>query len=152
MVDYRTWLLDVARWLKDVNDHEVKDLVSHFIDYQNALSTLSHDKLQLYKAYLLRDLNHFKEHRENYDSLAWQEFQDLIWYELAQLEDRTQLEWQALLKDFQYDGMYKAGDSIALGRLVCKNCSHNFDVFYAQTILPCTECGGEHFMRKPLHP
>ncbi|CCQ12501.1 hypothetical protein PALB_34400 [Pseudoalteromonas luteoviolacea B = ATCC 29581] len=152
MFDYQQWLEQFSKWLKDVEEHEVKSLVTAFIDYQKAFSELSQDKLQQYKLYLQRDLVHYNAHRDSYADLAWQELQDSLWYELSQLEDRTQLEWRALSNDFQHDGLYKAGDSIALGQLVCKNCHHSFDVYYAQTILPCTECGQEVFVRKALHP
>ncbi|MFC0118517.1 zinc ribbon-containing protein [Pseudoalteromonas xiamenensis] len=152
MFEYRQWLEQFSTWLKDVNEHEVKDLVARFMEYQDAFSKLSADRIAEYRMYLLRDLEHFNTHRDKYSELAWQEFQDSLWYELSQLEDRTQLEWHALLKDFEHDGVYKAGDSIALGRLVCKNCGHNYDVFYAQTVLPCTECGQALFVRKALHP
>ncbi|MFC3033781.1 hypothetical protein ACFOEE_14760 [Pseudoalteromonas fenneropenaei] len=152
MADYQGLLKQFAAWLQDVNEHEVKQLIVKFIAYQQALQQLSEDKLQLYSDYLKRDFAHFKQHHQEYNEIALQELRDTIWYELAQLEDRTQLEWQALQGDFQHQGKYKAGEAIALGQLVCKNCGHCHDVYYAQAILPCNECGGEEFIRKALHP
>ncbi|CAH9049507.1 hypothetical protein PSECIP111951_01279 [Pseudoalteromonas holothuriae] len=152
MSSYKSWLSQFIDWVNDVKDHEVDDLVEKFIEHQSALKQLSQEKLALYKSYLNRDLAHLKEHQKYYDDLAWQELKASIWYELAQLEDRTQLEWQALVQDFNHKGTYKCGEWIAMGQLVCKNCDNKLDVFYASEIMSCSECGHDEFIRKALSP
>ncbi|MCF6437073.1 MULTISPECIES: zinc ribbon-containing protein [Pseudoalteromonas] len=152
MADYQKWLSQFTDWLKDVKEHEVDDLVEKFMEHQQALKNLSQEKLATYKRYLRRDLAHLKDYNKYYDDLAWQELKASIWYELAQLEDRTQLEWHSLLQDFDHKGTYKQGEWIAMGQLVCKNCGNKSDVFYASEIMPCSECGHGEFVRRALSP
>ncbi|TMO56253.1 zinc ribbon-containing protein [Pseudoalteromonas phenolica] len=152
MAGYKKWLDDFSYWLKDIKDHEVEDLVNQFVEKQQALKTFSEEKLKAYSHYLKRDLKHLEDEYRNPDDIAWQELKAGMLFELAQLEDRTQLEWQALLKDFEHDGVYKAGEWIAMGQLVCKNCHHTTDVLYASEIKACSQCEHHEFSRKALSP
>ena len=144
MADYKTWLNELTTWLKDVKDHEVKDAMTRFVESEQALKDLGKEKYGLYKSYLQRDIEHVQENESHYNSLAWQE--------LSHIEDKTQLEWQSLSQDFKHNGMYHAGEWIAMGTLVCKNCTHSFDIYHATQITPCIECDGIYFSRKALQP
>ena len=152
MADYKSWLSDLSAWLKDVKDHELKDAMEKFVKSEQALTDLGHETLNQYRDYLQRDIDHIKENDSHYDSLAWLELKESLWYELSHIEDKTQLEWQALNQDFQHNGVYQEGEWIAMGTLVCKNCQHSYDVYHATQITPCTECGGIYFRRKALQP
>ena len=55
-------------------------------------------------------------------------------------------------EDFKHNGVYHAGEWIAMGTLVCKNCTHSFDIYHATQITPCIECDGIYFSRKALQP
>lgn len=152
MSGYKQWLAQFNDWLKDVKSHELDDLIERFVEHQDALQQWSKDKMQQYRYYLGRDLEHFQSHQREYNELAWQELKASIWYELSQLEDRTQLEWQAIIQDFEHDGVYKEGEWIAMGQLVCKNCGNKLEVFFASEIDPCSECEHTEFTRKALSP
>jgi len=152
MANYEKWLDDFSSWIKDVKEHEVDDLITKFIERQNALKAFSQHKINDYSYYLRRDLKEFETQRMNADDIAWQELKAGLLYELAQLEDRTQLEWQALLKDFQHNGVYNAGEWIAMGQLVCKNCGQTTEILYASEIKACSQCEHSFFIRKALSP
>ncbi|MFY8272801.1 zinc ribbon-containing protein [Pseudoalteromonas sp. SSDWG2] len=152
MADYRQWLSKFSDWLKDVNDHEVKEMVQTFVESKQALKDLSKDKYEQYKLYLQRDIDHFIEHEKHYNALAWEELKESLWYELAHIEDKSQLEWLALSQDFKHKGVYRSGEWIAMGTLVCQNCHYQEDVYHASEIKPCPECGGVHFNRQALQP
>ncbi|GAA62805.1 hypothetical protein P20311_0578 [Pseudoalteromonas sp. BSi20311] len=152
MADYRTWLSDLTDWLKDVKEHEVKAAVKRFIESEQALKDLGEEKYQLYRNYLMRDISHLQENNNYYNSLAWQELKESLWFELSHIEDKTQLEWQSLSEDFKHNGVYHAGEWIAMGTLVCKNCNHSYDVYHATQIIPCTQCDGIYFSRQALQP
>ncbi|MGO2010718.1 MAG: zinc ribbon-containing protein [Pseudoalteromonas sp.] len=152
MADYKTWLTDLSAWLKDVKDHELKDAMDKFVESEQALKQLGQDKVNLYREYLKRDLDHIQENDKHYDSLAWQELKESLWFELSHIEDKTQLEWQALSQDFKHNGVYHQGEWIAMGTLVCKNCHHSYDIYHATEITPCSNCGGIYFSRKALQP
>ncbi len=152
MADYKAWLDKLAAWLKDVKEHEVKDLVARFLEAEQSAKELGQEKYREYKEYLKRDLAHFMENREQYGDVAWEELKEALWYELAQMEDKSQLEWQALVQDFKHNGQYHEGEWIAMGTLVCKNCGHSRDIYHATQITACPECDGILFSRKALQP
>lgn len=152
MADYKTWLTDLSAWLKDVKDHELKDAMKKFVESEQALKQLGQDKVNLYREYLKRDIDHIQENDKHYDSLAWQELKESLWFELSHIEDKTQLEWQALSQDFKHNGVYHQGEWIAMGTLVCKNCHYSYDIYHATEITPCSNCGGIYFSRKALQP
>ena len=152
MADYKAWLTDLSAWLKDVKDHEFKDAMDKFVESEQALKELGQEKLTLYREYLKRDIEHIKENDNYYSSLAWQELKESLWFELSHIEDKTQLEWQALNQDFKHNGVYHQGEWIAMGTLVCKNCSHSYDIYHATQIRACSQCDGIYFSRKALQP
>ncbi len=131
MADYQKWLDQFSDWLKDVKEHEIDDLSKRFWEAQSALKDYTKQTYDDYSYYLKRDLEHLLENKSFYDEAAWSELKANILFEISQLEDRTQLEWSALLKDFEHQGIYKEGEWIALGQLVCKNCGYKLDVYYA---------------------
>jgi hypothetical protein len=152
VADYKAWLTDLSAWLKDVKDHEFKDAMDKFVESEQALKELGQEKLTLYREYLKRDIEHIKENDNYYSSLAWQELKESLWFELSHIEDKTQLEWQALNQDFKHNGVYHQGEWIAMGTLVCKNCSHSYDIYHATQIRACSQCDGIYFSRKALQP
>ncbi|MBQ4838779.1 MULTISPECIES: zinc ribbon-containing protein [Pseudoalteromonas] len=152
MADYKHWLDDFSKWFKDVKEHELKKMVDEFIKEEQRWREFGKNKLNDYKHYFKRDLQHISQHHDHYQGVAWEEFKESILYELAYLEDRTQLEWQALMSDFAHDGVYKEGEWIALGQLVCKNCGNKTDVYHTLEIKACSECGHDTFLRKALTP
>ncbi len=152
MADYQKWLDQFSDWLKDVKEHEIDDLSKRFWEAQSALKGYTKQTYDDYSYYLKRDLEHLLENKSFYDEAAWSELKANILFEISQLGDRTQLEWSALLKDFEHQGIYKEGEWIALGQLVCKNCGYKLDVYYAIKIPACSECGHGEYTRKALAP
>ena len=70
MADYKAWLGDLTKWLKDVKDHEVKDAVTRFVESEQALKDLGQERYALYKSYLQRDIEHVQENESHYNSPA----------------------------------------------------------------------------------
>ena len=85
MADYKAWLSDLSAWLKDIKDHEVKDAVTRFVESEQALKNLGEEKYQLYRNYLKRDIAHLSENDSHYNSLAWQELKESLWFELSHI-------------------------------------------------------------------
>lgn len=52
-----------------------------------------------------------------------------LWRELADIKDKTQLEWREVFQDLNHHGVYHSGEVVGLGRLVCEKC---------HTVLPST--------------
>ena len=152
MADYwKSWLSDLSAWLKDVKDHELKDAMEKFVESEQALKDLGQEKLNQYRDYLQRDIEYIKENDSHYDSLAWLELKESLWYELSHIEVNP-ARMASLKPRFSTQWCLSRGEWIAMGTLVCKNCQHSYDVYHATQITPCTECGGIYFRRKELQP
>lgn len=86
------------------------------------------------------------------DSVFLRVIKESVWQELADITDKTQLEWQALFKDVSHHGVYHSGEVVGLGNLVCENCHHHM-AFYTPEVLPlCPKCEHDQFQRQPFQP
>ena len=56
------------------------------------------------------------------------------------------------VEDFEHDGIYKAGDIIGFGELVCQQCDEKIHIMHVSEVAVCAKCGGESFTRLPLDP
>ncbi|HBC8113725.1 TPA: zinc ribbon-containing protein [Raoultella planticola] len=104
-----------------------------------------------------RDLEEFaRSYEESQDELTDSVFMRVIkeslWQELADITDKTQLEWREVFQDLNHHGVYHSGEVVGLGNLVCEHCHYNLAV-YTPDILPrCPKCGHDQFQRRPFEP
>lgn len=125
--------------------------------YLDAASDMTKDQWALISEYVKRDLEEFaseyEESQEDFENSPFYiSIQDSIWRGLAEITDRTQLEWHELLNDMRHDGVYKSGEMVGLGRLVCNQCGNEEYYTHPQEIEPCRKCGYTFFSRKQLRP
>ncbi len=121
--------------------------------YLEAAGDLTRDEIALISQYVRRDLSQFADAPGGYkDSAFYAALKESIWGGLLELTDRSQLEWQELLADVSHKGIYRAGDMMGLGVLVCEQCGHRRNVLHPEKLTPCVQCGGESFTREPLAP
>ncbi len=83
------------------------------------------------------------------DELA---LKDTAWSWLADVTDRTQVEWQELADELEHKGVYRAGDWVGLGVLVCDHCEWRHTVLHPEQLGTCPECGADEYHREPLSP
>ncbi|WP_350238181.1 zinc ribbon-containing protein [Pectobacterium colocasium] len=104
-----------------------------------------------------RDLEEFaRSYNESQDAFTDSVFMRVIkeslWQELADITDKTQLEWREIFKDVNHHGVYHSGEVVGLGNLVCENCHHHI-AFYTPEVLPlCPKCSHDLFHRQPFQP
>ncbi|MBN3262539.1 MULTISPECIES: zinc ribbon-containing protein [Pectobacterium] len=104
-----------------------------------------------------RDLEEFgRSYSENQneftDSVFMRVIKESLWQELADITDKTQLEWREIFKDVNHHGVYHSGEVVGLGNLVCENCHHHI-AFYTPEVLPlCPKCSHDLFHRQPFQP
>lgn len=104
-----------------------------------------------------RDLEEFaRSYEESQDELTDSVFMRVIkeslWQELADITDKTQLEWHEVFQDLNHHGVYHSGEVVGLGNLVCEHCHYHLAV-YTPDILPrCPKCGHDQFQRRPFEP
>ncbi|MCC9266141.1 zinc ribbon-containing protein, partial [Bacillus velezensis] len=100
-----------------------------------------------------RDLEEFarsyNESQDEFtDSVFMRVIKESLWQELADITDKTQLEWREIFKDVNHHGVYHSGEVVGLGNLVCENCHHHI-AFYTPEVLPlCPKCSHDLFHRQ----
>ncbi|PQH25440.1 hypothetical protein C5T93_15320 [Raoultella ornithinolytica] len=118
---------------------------------------LTHREIETLTKAVRRDLEEFaRSYEESQDELTDSVFMRVIkeslWQELADITDKTQLEWREVFQDLNHHGVYHSGEVVGLGNLVCEHCHYHLAV-YTPDILPrCPKCGHDQFQRRPFEP
>ncbi|KEP73224.1 hypothetical protein HR12_16210, partial [Microbacterium sp. SUBG005] len=105
-----------------------------------------------------RDLEEFaRSYEESQDEIADSVFMRVIkeslWQELADITDKTQLEWREVFQDLNHHGVYHSGEVVGLGNLVCGESATTISPFYTPEVLSlCPKCGHDQFQRRPFEP
>lgn len=149
---YEALLEEVVETLKQ-SPEEVDHILETSGKVVAAANDLTKDELALISAYVKSDLKEFAEnYEEEKSSPFYVMIANSIWQGLLEITDKTKVEWVELFQDLEHQGLYKAGDMIGLGTLVCENCGHRVDYNHATEIVPCIRCGKTAFSRLPLKP
>lgn len=148
---------DLSNWfeeMKEIQKPRVIELVKRAKLYANAVENMSEEKVNQFTDNLKHDLHDF--YQQNQSQVKHSTYLGLLnetlWENLAQLTDKSQVEWAELVEDFEHDGQYKTGDIIGFGELVCQQCDEKVHVMHVSEVPECANCGGESFIRLPLDP
>jgi len=161
MADKKEYLLEVYQnlnaWLnevKEIQKPKVIELLAKAKLYAKALEDMSEEKLSQFVDNFRHDLHDFYQQNQSQaqHSIYLGLLNEALWLNLAQLTDKSQVEWAELLDDFDHDGIYHRGDIIGFGELCCEQCQHTLKVFHASELGVCANCGGDSFTRLPLNP
>ena len=121
--------------------------------YLEAAGDLTQDELALIAAYVTRDRGNYDESRAEVPESAFMlALKDTVWSWLADVTDRAQVEWSELADELEHKGVYRAGDWVGLGVLVCDHCEWRHTVLHPQQLGTCPECGANEYHREPLSP
>ena len=141
---YQQWLnqlSDAVRQAKEQQVTQLFELGETIKAYLKAGSDLTAYETTLFLETLKR-----QSAEEELPSL-WPE---ALWYELSQVTDKTQLEWQELAQDFRHKGVYFQGEMVGMGRYRCEKCLTHIDYTHPAELLACSHCGGVQFFREGL--
>lgn len=153
---YRELLASLTERLKN-GERDIDQLVASAEKRLDEAGELTRDELLQLKQAVRRDLEEFarsyQESREEFsDSVFMRVIKESLWQELADITDKTQLEWREVFKDVSHHGVYHSGEVVGLGNLVCEKCHHHL-AFYTPEVLPrCPKCGHDQFQRRPFEP
>ncbi|MEZ3499897.1 zinc ribbon-containing protein [Pantoea sp. KPR_PJ] len=86
------------------------------------------------------------------DSLFMRIIRESLWKELADITDKSQLEWREVFQDLHHHGVYQSGEVVGLGNLVCEKCHFTRAIYTPETLTRCPECGHDQFQRQPFEP
>ncbi len=148
---------DISNWLdemKELQKPKIIELVTRAKSYAKAAENMSEEKVNQFTDNLKYDLHDF--YQQNQSQVKHSTYLGLLnetfWSSLAQLTDKSQVEWAELVEDFEHDGIYKAGDIIGFGELVCQQCDEKIHIMHVSEVAVCAKCGGDSFTRLPLDP
>lgn len=147
----------LSQWLTDVKQHEVTqivELVEHAKVIIKAAEALPEDKIKQFVENFKWDLHDFyqQSQEEIQHSLYLGLMNESFWAVMANITDKSQVEWAELCEDFDHSGDYQVGDAIGFGILECKKCHKRINISHLSEVAPCLHCGNHHFVRHSLTP
>ncbi len=150
-------LEQLSNWLDDVKEHEVTqmvELVEQAKLYAKAAESIPEEKVGQFVDNLKHDLSEFYQQMksESQHSVYLGILNESWWATLAEMTDKSQVEWSELTEDLAHDGVYHTGDYIGFGEIECQKCHHIQTVTHFSEVLQCTECGHNTFQRHGLAP
>jgi predicted Zn-ribbon and HTH transcriptional regulator len=149
---YEELLSDVVETLKHSPD-EINHVIENSEKVVEAASDMTKDELALVSAYVKSDLQEFANNFEKSKSGPFYlMISNTIWQSLLEITDRTKVEWVEFFKELEHQGVYKSGELIGLGNLVCEKCGYKTQYNHVTEIKPCSQCGHDEFTRQPLKP
>lgn len=155
------WFSDInnklTHWLDAVQHNELLD-ISAFIEQVKVAATqvenVSEEKLAQFSENLKQDLIEFYQQSNNEakHSVYLAVLSEVWWKTLADMSDKSQIEWAELSDDLKNDGQYKKGDVIGFGVLACQQCQEVTHITHYTIVDSCIHCGNDTFNRLLLEP
>ena len=147
----------LSDWLQDAKDNEVTkmvEVVEQAKKYAQAAEDLPETRITQFIDNLRHDFNEFYSQfkRDRDHSIYLGLLNESLWSTLAEMTDKSQVEWAELQEDFAHDGIYHAGDYIGFGELVCLNCENKQTITHFSEVVACNQCGHEQFRRQAFAP
>jgi hypothetical protein len=144
-------------WIEDVKQHEVTnmvDVIAHAKALALAAETLPEEKVKQFINNLRYDFHQFYLHYQSDmdNSIFIGLMNESLWAKLAQMTDKSQVEWCEFYEDIQHEGQYSSGEYIGFGELECKQCHDKSSFLRFSKINNCQHCNGSHFIRNAFRP
>ncbi|MCE0488832.1 zinc ribbon-containing protein [Pantoea sp. Mb-10] len=154
--EYRTTLATLTQRLEQ-GDRDVDALVDEAESQLIAKQTLTPAEVNAVMSAVRRDLQEFAlSYQESStgveDSVFFRVIRESIWKELADITDKSQLEWREVFQDLRHHGVYQSGEVVGLGNLVCEKCGFTRAIYTPESLTRCPECGHDQFQRQPFEP
>jgi len=129
---------DLSNWLDEMTELQkpkVIELVKQAKLYAKAAEEMSEEKVHQFTENLKYDLHDFylQNQSEAQNSTYLGLLNETLWSTLAQLTDKSQVEWAEL-------------------ELVCQQCGDKQHIVHLSEVTECVKCGGNSFTRLPLDP
>nr|WP_113864670.1 zinc ribbon-containing protein [Brenneria salicis]NMN92240.1 zinc ribbon family protein [Brenneria salicis ATCC 15712 = DSM 30166]RBP67576.1 zinc ribbon family protein [Brenneria salicis ATCC 15712 = DSM 30166]RLM32437.1 hypothetical protein BHG07_01025 [Brenneria salicis ATCC 15712 = DSM 30166] len=153
---YRELMASVTARLNN-GERDIDELVQSARETLQESADLTQKEIEQVIQAIRRDLGEFarsysESQEEMSDSVFMRVIKESLWQELADITDKTQLEWHQIFNDVNNHGIYHSGEVVGLGDLVCEKCFHHM-AFYTPEILPrCPKCSHDQFHRQPFQP
>jgi len=141
---YQQWLNELAETISRAKQQQIAQLFN-LSETIKAYWKAGND-LTAYETSLFIETFRRQSGEQSMPSL-WPE---TLWYELAQVTDKTQLEWLELQSDFLHQGVYQAGEEVGMGIYSCHHCGESQTYYHPAVLDECVVCGAVAFHRQGL--
>jgi len=147
----------LVKWFDDIKQHEITDIIT-VVEKAKAIviaaENLPEEKIKQFVENFRYDLREFHQQYQSQvkHSLYLGLLNERFWSTLANITDKSQVEWAELNEDFQHHSLYHSGDYIGFGELECQQCHQTMLLSHLTEITDCFTCGGNSFIRKGLTP
>ena len=144
-------------WLEETKESEVRS-ISELLEQAKiiliAAEQIPEQKVKQFIANLKYDLSDFyQQYQADIKHSTYLDvLNETLWSDLAQITDKSQVEWAELMDDFQHQDGYHVGDYVGFGQLQCQTCQHCVTYTHANVVTDCIACGGKDFRRLSLTP
>ncbi|MGJ8691893.1 MAG: zinc ribbon-containing protein [Thalassotalea sp.] len=161
MTDDKNWLKGInnhlIQWVDEIKQSELLDINEFLQQARHFLVEVEHlseDKLSQFMHNLQHDLSEFYQQTkvEAKHSVYLGVMTEAWWQNLAEMTDKSQVEWAELADDIKHHGEYKTGDIIGFGILQCQQCSEHLHITHLCQVSDCINCGHQVFNRVLLNP
>jgi len=147
----------MSQWLTDVKQHEltkIVELVEHAKVVLQAAEAIPEEKVKQFIANFQYDLHEFykQNQKQAKHSIYLGLMNESFWALMANITDKSQVEWAELCEDFDHKGDYQTGDLIGFGVVECKKCHKTLQINHLSELGDCLHCGHQHFFRQSLTP
>ncbi|MGL1958009.1 MAG: zinc ribbon-containing protein [Colwellia sp.] len=148
---------NLSAWLEEakaLQKPKINELLKQAKLYAKTIENMTEDKLKQFTDNLKYDLHDFYQQNQSQaqHSVYLGLLNETLWSNLAQLTDKSQVEWAELVDDFEHDGLYQCGDVIGFGELECRQCHETITIVHPSEVANCAKCGNDKFTRLPLQP
>ncbi|WP_394130480.1 zinc ribbon-containing protein [Shewanella maritima] len=124
-------------------------------EYLKLKSAAKEEELDLVEDFLKRDISNFIK-QTNADDIRMSPsviaMENKLWHWLGELSDRSQVEWHEVTSDLVHQGVYRSGEVVNQGKMVCNQCHHEMEIEFPSLIPDCPKCDGAEFSREALTP
>ncbi|PLR38790.1 hypothetical protein CYR55_08590 [Chimaeribacter californicus] len=152
---YRELVASLTERIRE-GDHNIDALVRSAEARLKTAGDLTDVEIRQVTVAVRRDLEEFarsyQEQDDVTDSVFMRVIKESLWQELADITDKTQLEWREVFKDVTHHGVYHSGEVVGLGNLICEKCHAPMPVYTPEILPLCPKCGHDQFNRQPFQP
>lgn len=153
---YRELVVSLTEELRNGN-RDIDKLVAQARERVSQTGELTRTEVDELIRAVRRDLEEFaiSYHESQSDpesSVFMRVIKESIWQELADITDKTQLEWREVFQDLNHHGVYQSGEVVGLGNLVCEKCHFHLAMYSPDVLSRCPKCGHDQFQRRPFEP
>ena len=142
---YRELVTQLTERLRN-GDRDIDALVASARERVSQTGELTRTEIDEVTRAVRRDLEEFaRSYNESQDEFTDGVFMRVIkeslWQELADITDKTQLEWREVFQDLNHHGVYHSGEVVGLGNLVCEKCHYHLAVYTPDVLSLCPHFG-----------